>query len=73
MASEFFCDTLEEAVEEVKRRKAAPGGADMIHKIERSPYRGYRVWSLSAEVYAEMLAEGIDFPRSQKRPAEFPG
>lgn len=62
MLQDFFCDTLDQALAELNRRKSEPSTREYIHKVEPSPYGGYRVWSVDASVYADMIAEGIQLP-----------
>ncbi len=58
MLTDFYCQTYEEAAEELRRRKASPGGQAMVHRILDSPYGGYRVRSQDVEWYVEQLVGG---------------
>lgn len=65
--NDLCCETLEGATAEVARRKKLPDGQFMIHRIVDSPYGGYRITSILADVYADMLAEGIPLRFGDRR------
>jgi hypothetical protein len=58
MFSDSFHDTMEEALEEVARRRADSQGKELVTRVERSPYGGFRVRSMPAEYYVDLLADG---------------
>lgn len=58
MLTDFYCETYEEAAEELRRRKASLEGQAMVHRILDSPYGGYRLRSRDAELYFESVIEG---------------
>jgi hypothetical protein len=53
-----FFETYHEALREAQRRKAASVDS-MITRIEESPYGGYRVWSMPADVYVDLLSDNL--------------
>ena len=55
----FMYPTYMEAYHEVQRRKKAGEGSLLIHKISESPYGGYRITTLPANLYADMLVGNI--------------
>ncbi len=58
-----YCETLEEALQEVARRRAKAAGT--ITKYEKSPYGGYRVYSVDAAVFADDLVDPV-LPNAQR-------
>jgi len=58
MFPDSFHTTMQEAMDEIARRRAAPQGKEIVTRIESSPYGGYRVRSVPADLYVDMLAEG---------------
>ena len=58
MLQDFHCDTAEEAMEELRRRKAAHKTPTMVHRMEHSPYSGYTVRSTDADIYVDELVDG---------------
>ncbi len=58
MSPDTFHKTLGEAMEEMGRRRASLDGGSYITKVEPSPYGGFRVRSLPAELYVDQLIEG---------------
>ncbi len=52
-----YCKTLDEALREVRRRSGiAP---KMISKYEKSPYGGYRVYSIDADDFVDDLVDPL--------------
>ena len=53
-----YCKTLDEALREVASRRAtkAPG---TITRYEKSPYGGYRVYSIEAEALVDDLVDPV--------------
>lgn len=64
-----FCDTLDEAAEEVGRRKRDTTEAEsVVTTFEESPYGGYRVYSIPAELVVDQLLDQQSGPfRPQQR------
>jgi hypothetical protein len=58
MFADTFHKTKQEAMDEVARRRADPQGKELVTRVERSPYGGYRVRSMPADYYVDMLADG---------------
>lgn len=65
MTSKFFVrsdlKTYGDAVQEVQRLKKATG-ANMIYKIVKSGYSGFRIIALEPELYADMLTGKLPCP-----------
>ena len=65
----YFRD-LQEALEEVRRRRTSPEGSELITKLEESPYEGYRVRSVPADFMIDLMVDGITSqPKRYKLPA----
>ncbi len=47
------------AFEEINRRKAMQGTESIITRYEESPYGGFRVYSMSAEVFVDDLVDPV--------------
>ena len=58
MFSDTFHKTMEEALEEIARRRSDPQGKEMVTRVARSPYGGFRVRSVPADYYVDLLADG---------------
>jgi len=56
MIADTFHKTMAEAMDEVARRRAQ--SKDLVTRIERSAYGGFRVRSMPADYYVDMLADG---------------
>ena len=54
-------DEALEAARRIREEGRAEGG--VIARVVRSPYNGYTVVSIPADVYADFVSEGIPFPR----------
>jgi len=55
---DVYCKTLDEVFKEISRRKKARVDLDdLITKYERSPYGGYRVYSIPADIIADELVD----------------
>ena len=54
---DFYCDTIEEAFTELRRRKSTAEG--IITRLEESPYGGYRVYSVPVDLFVDDLADPI--------------
>lgn len=52
-----YCETLEEALAEVSRRKASPPTPDAATRFDESPYGGYRVYTVSLEFAIDLMAD----------------
>ncbi len=52
-----YLDTIEEALEEVEKRRAAPVSADAVTRFVESPYGGFKVFTISRMLAMELLAE----------------
>lgn len=57
--TDFYCDTIDSAFEEISRRKAMQGTKSIITRYEESPYGGFRVYSMSAEVFVDDLVDPV--------------
>ena len=57
-----YCDTVEEALDEVIRRQASLDPESAITRFDESPYRGYVVYSVSAEAFAAVLDDATLSP-----------
>jgi hypothetical protein len=58
MFSDTFHDTIAQAMEEVARRRSDPQGKELVTRVERSPYGGYRVRPMPADFYVDLLSDG---------------
>lgn len=59
---DFYCKTVEEALDEVIRRQASLDPGSAITRFDESPYRGYIVYSVSAEAFAAVLDDATLSP-----------
>ncbi len=59
LAPDFHCDTVGEALAEVSRRKASPIAEDAATRFDRSPYGGYRVFTVSLSFAMDMLEDPV--------------
>ncbi|WP_419934340.1 hypothetical protein [Candidatus Palauibacter sp.] len=59
---DFYCDTVEDAMDEVLRRQASLDPESAITRFDESPYRGYVVYSVSAEAFAAVLDDATLSP-----------
>ena len=57
LAPDFHCKTVGEALAEVSRRKASPVAEDAVTRFDRSPYRGYRVFTVSLSFAMDLLED----------------
>ena len=70
MFHDAYFDKLQDALEEVRRRRTSPEGHEMITRMEESPYGGYRVRSIPADFLIDTLVDGIQLPQNRyKMPA----
>lgn len=53
LGSVTYCKTIDEALKEVQRRKSASAAEGLVTRFEESPYGGYRVYSIDAELFIE--------------------
>jgi hypothetical protein len=67
MFSDTFHNTLAEAMDEIARRRAALQGKELVTRVERSPYGGYRVRSMPAEYYVDLMADGPVASNTRRR------
>ena len=58
-SQDFYCDTIDEVFEEIRRRKSSPAAEGAITRFEESRYGGYRVYSVDAEFLVDELADPI--------------
>ena len=56
--TDAYFETREQALDEVRRRKAGLGDEKMIVGYEKTGYGNWRVYSISAEFEVDMLANG---------------
>ncbi|WP_420634470.1 hypothetical protein [Candidatus Palauibacter sp.] len=54
------CETWDEALAEVARRRASPVAHDAVTRLDESPYGGYRVYTVSLEVAMEVFVDMAD-------------
>lgn len=59
LSQDFYCDTIDEVFEEIRRRKSSPGAEGTITRFEESRYGGYRVYSVDAEFFVDELVDPI--------------
>lgn len=57
LAPDFHCETVGEALAEVSRRKASPVADDAVTRFDRSPYGGYRVFTISLSFAMDLLED----------------
>ena len=57
--TDAWFETREEALEEVRRRKAELGDEMMLVNYEKTGYGTWRVYSVSAELMVDMIADGL--------------
>jgi len=55
-----YYDTLQEALDEVSRRKMSQVADDAVTRFEKLRYGTYRVYTVSFRVAMDMLADGAD-------------
>ena len=66
---DVYCQTLDEVMKEVARRRKARGTDSddaLITKYEKSPYGGYRVYSIPADLIVDDLVDPLlpNMPRN---------
>ncbi|WP_419937142.1 hypothetical protein [Candidatus Palauibacter sp.] len=54
------CETRQEAIAEVARRRASPVVHDAVTRFDESPYGGYRVYTVSLETAMEVFVDMVD-------------
>ena len=52
-----FCETMEETLAEVSRRRASPPASDAMTRFDEAPYGGYRVYTVSLEFAIETIVD----------------
>ena len=58
MFPDAYFDAYANAYAELERRRSLANSDEaVISRIEDSPYGGFKVWSMPAEVYADLLSE----------------
>ncbi len=69
MLVDVFLGSEKEALEEVRRRRSAADGVDLIHRVVESPYGGYRVHSMSPDLAVDFALDdvGADLSLSSRR------
>lgn len=55
-----YYDTLQEAVNEVSRRKMSQVADDAVTRFEKLPYGSYRVYTVSFRAAMDVIADGAD-------------
>lgn len=60
LVPDSHCETREEAIMEVTRRRASPAAHDAVTRFAASPYGGYRVYTVSLEMAMEVFADMVD-------------
>lgn len=55
-----YYDTLQEALDEVSRRKMSQVADDAVTRFEKLPYGSYRVYTVSFRVAMDVIADGAD-------------
>jgi hypothetical protein len=68
MFADTFHETLADAVAEASRRRTDTQAAGLLTNVERSPYGGFRVRSLPADLYVDALSEMPEVARMFRRP-----
>lgn len=58
MISDAYFETEHSALREVRRRRSDPALQDFATRMEESPYGGYRVRSMPADVEVEFMLDG---------------
>ncbi len=66
-----YCKTREEARKEMNRRRAADSES-VIVKCDKSPYRGFRVYSIPVDNYVDDLVHPAPKPPKNERYAAYP-
>lgn len=74
LAPDFHCETVGEALAEVARRKASPVADDAVTRFDRSPYGGYRVFTISLSFAMDLLADPVASSRfvGTRSPGSYP-
>lgn len=57
IATAYF-DSREEALQEVRRRKAEPNDDNILVRYERTGYGNWRVYSVPADFVVDSIADG---------------
>ena len=63
-----YYDSIEEAYEESRRRKASPPADDAVTRVVESPYGGFRVFTISMEFAIDVLGDQALRDVSNARP-----
>ena len=58
MFADSFHERFAEAMAEAARRRAAPQADELVTRVERSPYGGFRVRSVPADFFVDQLVDG---------------
>ena len=66
---DVFCNTFDEAVAEIGRRKRDADADGVVTSFEESPYGGYRVYSVPADDIVDNLVDPI-YPGIHPRPRQ---
>jgi hypothetical protein len=64
MLTETFFDNQRQALEEASRVRATAKDGEVIVRIDKSPYGGYRLRIIPTDVLADMLDSGTLLPVS---------
>lgn len=56
---DVYCRSLDEAMKETARRKRDAPAAGVIVSFEKSPYGGYRVYSVPADTVVDDLVDPV--------------
>lgn len=55
-----YCVTWDEAIQEATERRTTPVAEDAVTRVDRSPYGGYRVYTVSLTMAMEFFADIAD-------------
>ena len=60
MIADAYFDSFIDAHAELQKRNSSQAiDVGMITRVVESPYSGYRVWSMPADVYVDLLTENL--------------
>lgn len=57
LVPDFHCATWDEAMHEATERRASPVADDAVTRVDRSPYGGYRVYTVSLSMAMEFFLD----------------
>ncbi len=66
--ADAYCATMEEVVDELRRRRATrKSGEPVVTRYEKARYgRGFRVYSVPAELVVEQMMNPLPRPRKRR-------